>query len=201
VPKYRPLPTLDRLSELLKIVEIPEDKYGEWSGLVWKVRRGGKANAGSVAGSPSPDPTNPDRVDWVVRVDGVLYYASRVIYFMAYGKDPGDVEVDHEDQNWLNNNAWNLRLDVAGDIQQVNSPMQRNNTSGVVGVVWYKEGRKWRAKVKEKHLGYFTCKIEAAHVVNEKWKELGWLEIGRKPCDLETIACDCEKCYPAGKTT
>ena len=135
----------------------------------------------------------------------MAYYASRVIYYMTYGEDPGDVEVDHEDQNPLNNNAWNLRLDVDGGIQKVNTGIYRNNTSGVVGVYWYKKTRKWQAyvriKPKLKHLGYFTCKIEAARVVNEKWIELGWPEMGRKLNDLETIACSCEKCYPAGKTT
>jgi hypothetical protein len=192
------MPPLERLNELFEVVEIPEDKFGKWSGLVWKVRRGGKANAGSVAGTPSPHSGDQDRVDWRVKVDGADYLASRVIYYMAYREDPGDVTVDHEDQNWLNNNAGNLRLDVDGDIQDVNKPMYRNNTSGVVGVYWNKATGKWHAQVRFKgkdiYLGLYACKIEAACVVNEKWIKLGWDKLGRKLNDLNQIRCDCGKC-------
>jgi hypothetical protein len=198
MPKFRPLPPLERLNELLEFVEIPEDKYGEWSGLVWRVNRGGKARAGSVAGTPKPHSKNPDRIDWKVGVDGVQYVASRVIYYMTHREDPGDAEVDHKDRNPLNNNARNLRLDVNGDIQKVNSPIRRNNTSGVMGVNWHKDRRKWMARVrvedKHKYLGLFTCKIEAARVVNQKWIELSWIEKGRKLNDLSQISCDCSKC-------
>lgn len=197
MPNHRPLPPLARLNELLEVVEIPPDKYGTWSGLVWKVRRGCR-RAGSVAGNPQPTLRNSNRVDWVVGVDGVKYLASRLIYCMARGEDPGDVQVDHEDQNWLNNNAWNLRLDVDGGVQPVNRSTQRNNTSGVVGVGWHKTARKWTAQVgienKLKYLGLFTCKIDAARAVNEEWHKLGWLELGRKPNDLSRVSCDCSKC-------
>lgn len=194
---YRPLPPLERLNELLEVVEIPEDKYGVWSGLIRKVSRGGK-RAGSVAGTLHPDSKNPNRVDWVLDIEGIKYVASRVIYYMTYGKNPGDIQVDHIDQNCLNNNAWNLRLDIDGSIQQVNSPPYRNNTSGVVGVHWQKATGKWRAQVrikdKQKHLGRFTCKIEAARVVRDKWIELGWHELGRELPDLNKIECECSDC-------
>jgi hypothetical protein len=196
--KFNPLPPIERLNELLEVVKIPEDKYGVWSGLVWKVQRNNYVKAGSMAGSPSPDKNNPNRVNWRVRVDGIEYLASRVIYYMTRGEDPGDVQVDHEDQNWLNNNAENLRLDVNNSIQKVNSPMYRNNTSGVVGVYWEKATGKWAAKVrfkgKLKNLGRYTCKIEAARVVQDKWIELGWHELGRKLPDLAEVQCDCSCC-------
>jgi hypothetical protein len=83
MPNHRPLPPFERLHELLEVVEIPADKYGVWSGLVRKVSRGNQL-AGSVAGHPDPNANNPDRIDWVVRVDGAYYYASRLIYYMTY---------------------------------------------------------------------------------------------------------------------
>ena len=199
--KFRPLPTLDRLNELLEVVEIPEDKFGKWSGLVWKINRGRTAKAGSVAGTLQPDPRLVNRRDWRVKIDRVSYLVSRIIYYMVQEQNPGYLEIDHEDQNWLNNNSCNLRLDNTGRIQQVNRPAQRNNVSGVVNVNWHRIRKKWQAQVDGEYLGLFACKVEAAHVVNEKWRELGWLELGRKLNDLETIACDCGKCYPAGKTT
>lgn len=198
MPKYRPMPPLERLNELLEVVEIPPDKYGIWSGLVWKVRRNSNAKAGSVAGSPHPHSNNPDRVDWMVRVDYVEYMASRVIYYMTHGEDPRNIQVDHKDKNWLNNNAWNLRLDIDGNIQQINRPKQRNNTSGVAGVHLYKPSGKWVARVpiegKRKNLGYYTCKIEAARAVRDKWIELEWNKLGRELPDLESISCDCGTC-------
>ena len=136
------MPPLERLNELLEVVEIPPDKFGKWSGLVWKINRTGKAKAGSVVGTLVPASNNPDRVDWRFSLSYVSYFASRVIYFMTYGEDPGDAEVDHKDQNWLNNNAWNLRLDVDGSIQKVNKAIQRNNTSGAVDVCWHKQFKK-----------------------------------------------------------
>jgi hypothetical protein len=194
---HRPLPPLERLDELFEVVEIPPDKYGEWSGLVRKLSRGGK-RAGSIAGSPLSSSSNPDRVNWLVGVDGSYYYASRVIYYMVYREDPGDVQVDHKDQNWLNNNARNLRLDVDGSVQPVNKPTYRNNTSGVVGVCWHKATRKWAAqamiKGKRKHLGLFTCKVEAARVVRDKCIEMGWHKKGRKLPDLDKVQCDCGRC-------
>jgi hypothetical protein len=197
MPKYKSLPPLERLNELLEVVEIPEDKYGKWSGLVWKVSRGGR-QADTTAGTRNPSSNSPDRTDWRVHVDGVYYYASRVIYYMTRGEDPGDAQVDHEDQNWLNNNAWNLRLDTDKSIQKVNVPTRRDNTSGVVGVYKHKASGKWKARVwikgTRKALGYFTCKIEAARVVRDKWTELGWDKLGRKLPKLDEIKCDCNRC-------
>lgn len=191
------LPPLERLNELLKIVEIPEDKYGVWSGLVWRVRRG-RQRAGSLAGNLQQNSRTSERKDWKIGVDGVLYFASRIIYYMTTGEDPGDSEVDHIDQNWLNNNAWNLRLDVDGSIKEVNRPKRRDNTSGVVGVSWHKLRGKWRAQVNEngkrKNLGRFTCKIEATRVVNDKWIEMGWDKKGRELNDLESVECSCDCC-------
>ena len=201
MPKSRPLPPLERLNQLLKVVEIPENKLGEWSGLVWKVNRRGPARAGSVAGHLQQASCSQKRKDWTVGVDGVLYYASRVIYYMTTGEDPGKAQVDHIDQNWLNNNLWNLRLDIDGNVQKVNIPKRRDNTSGVVGVCWDKLTGKWKAQVQEngkrKYLGHYNCKVEAARVVNDKWIEMGWDKKGRELNDLESIECSCKCCVRA----
>lgn len=198
MPKYKPLPPLERLHELLEVVQIPPEKYGIWSGLVWKVKRNGTKGVGGVAGTPHRDPNNPDRVNWTARIDGTDYYVSRVIYYMTRNKDPRDAQVDHEDQNWLNNNVWNLRLDIDGSIQMVNVPIRRDNTSGVIGVNWNKTAKKWQAAVqikdKRKHLGYFTCKVEAARVVRDKWIELGWDKKGRELPELDKVQCGCSRC-------
>ena len=195
--KHKPLPPIERLNELLEIVPIPKSQFEIQSGLVRKVRRGGTARAGSVAGTKRPDSKTPSRFDWRVEVDGRLYYVSRVIYFMANGVDPGELEVDHEDRNPMNNNVENLRLGTEL-IQKNNRGSQSNNKSDANGVTWDKNAKKWRARLTYKgadfYLGRHTCKIEAARVVNAKILELELDKIGKTLHDLEALNCDCNTC-------
>lgn len=147
-----------------------------------------------MAGTKKPDPRKPDRFDWAVEVEGKKYLASRVIYLMASGVDPGEFEIDHEDRNSLNNNVGNLRLFTSSP-QQHNRKPPSSNTSGAVGVHW--DNGKWRARLWHEgehfYLGRHTCKIKAAHAYNNKVIELGLDKIGKPLNDLEAIACDCKK--------
>ena len=49
--------------------------------------------------------------------------------------------------------------------QAINRRMKKNNTSGYVGVIWHKRGRKWDANIRinntHKHIGSFKTKEEA----------------------------------------
>ena len=45
-----------------------------------------------------------------VFVSGKRYYASRVAWKMVYGQDPGEMDVDHIDNDRANNSLANLRL-------------------------------------------------------------------------------------------
>ncbi|WCZ56789.1 putative HNH endonuclease [Salmonella phage Kenya-K30] len=81
-------------------------------------------------------------------------YTHRVVFFLAYGYWPK--EVDHKDRNRRNNAPSNLR---EGD-RKVN--MQNRNVKG-----WdlHKPSGKWRARIsvdgKVKSLGYFFTEEEA----------------------------------------
>lgn len=78
---------------------------------------------------------------------------------------PKDMVVDHINHNRLDNRKENLRICT----QQQNT-LNRNktskNTSGIVGVWWYKQTNKWAAQIQVNsariHLGYFNTKEEAA---------------------------------------
>jgi len=195
--KHIALPPVERLNELLEIVPIAPSQFKIQSGLVWRVKRNGTKGIGSVAGSKVPNLKTPGRFDWRVKVDGRQYYVSRVIYFMANGVDPGEFEVDHKDQNPMNNNVDNLRL--GGDsLQQHNQGTYSNNTSGAVGVSRHKSTRKWKAVInnsqKETYLGLYICKIEASLAYNNKVIELGLDKIGKPLNDLETLECNCAQC-------
>lgn len=78
-----------------------------------------------------------------------------------------DNMVDHIDRNKINNRRHNLRVtDRIGNSR--NKGIQSNNTSGVVGVHWHKQNKKWYAHIvinkKEIFLGLFTDLAEAKAV-------------------------------------
>lgn len=66
-------------------------------------------------------------------IDGKNYSLSRVIYQMTHGDLTTDYEIDHIDNNKMNNNPNNLRK-VSTKLNSRNRPMAASNTSGVQGV-------------------------------------------------------------------
>jgi len=181
--KMKPLAvTYERCHELLEICEPSPLRLEKESGLKWRVNRRGTAKAGSWAGYVCENKQRGKILKvWMVRIDGKIYQASRIIYFMAHGVDPYPMEVDHEDINSLNNNVDNLRL---GDpvLQGQNQSIRSTNKSGVKGVSWHKGTSKWVAQImvedKRKHLGYFATLKEAAEArnaaVRKYWPEEVW---------------------------
>ena len=91
------------------------------------------------------------------------YRTSRVVFAMTNGHWPKQ-QVDHEDQNKLNNSPDNLR-DIDQFENMKNGPLQRNNKSGHTGVSWNKNAHKWVAYIrhggKRLQLGYFHKKSDA----------------------------------------
>lgn len=94
----------------------------------------------------------------VIGADGGHYKAHRLAWLYVYGKFPDD-QIDHEDGNGLNNSISNLR-DVYNSGNQKNARLRSDNTSGVVGVNFYKPYGKWLARIRtgsgRKCLGYFA---------------------------------------------
>ena len=74
-------------------------------------------------------------------------------------------EVDHEDNNGLNNQRYNLRKGTKEDNQH-NQRLRPDNTSGLKGVHWCKTYRVWIAQIQSKgkriRLGEYKDKIKAA---------------------------------------
>lgn len=73
------------------------------------------------------------------------------------------LQIDHIDGNGLNNQKSNLRLVTRRQNLQ-NSHIKKS--SAFPGVLWYKQTKKWQAKIKisgrTRHLGYFKDELEAA---------------------------------------
>ena len=71
---------------------------------------------------------------------------------------PKGHEIDHKDQNELNNQKYNLRV-ITHSQNIFNVKLRNNNTSGVRGVYFETKKNKWYSKIevnyKHIHLGYY----------------------------------------------
>ncbi len=129
-------------------------------------RKGGRIQKGEVAGSDVNG-------YWAIRIDGHLYRANRLAWFYVHGEEPEDV--DHKDGDPMH--SWIDNLRAATHQQNLfNAKLSKANNSGVKGVSWKTDKKKWRARIKHNyvsiHLGYFTDFAEAERVVREKRIEL-----------------------------
>jgi hypothetical protein len=138
--------------------------------LFWRPRRAElfkTDNASKIWNSRFPDTeafTTPDKNGYL---RGTLYgkpFAShRVIWAMCLGEWP-DGQIDHVNGIPNDNRIENLRL-VNNLQNHKNRKLHRTNTSGVMGVTWYKRHAKWHAWIvvsgKRVHLGYFGAIEEA----------------------------------------
>jgi hypothetical protein len=88
----------------------------------------------------------------VGRIDGVKFYAHRVVYAMLHGAWPE--QIDHDNRDRGDNRPRNLK--AAGPVANSrNQPMRSGNTSGVTGVSWDSHRGRWSARIGHAHLGRF----------------------------------------------
>lgn len=77
---------------------------------------------------------------------------------------------DHRSRLKLDNRRTNLRPATSCQNNR-NASKRKDNTSGLLGVCWYKSYKKWRVQIcvnsKVRTLGYFDDKEEAARAYNE----------------------------------
>ena len=89
--------------------------------------------------------------------------------------EPKNMQIDHIDNNSLNNQRKNLRI-VSLKQNQMNRISQKNSTSDYKGVSWNPKNKKWVASIgfnrKTYYLGLFNNEKEAAKTYNNKAKEL-----------------------------
>ena len=137
-----------------KFILIPKD-IGDYiacskessTGLVWKVNQG-RAKKGQEAGTP-------DGKGYLqVKFKYHKYRNHRIVYFLNTGVDPEEKQVDHVDRDILNNKISNLRL-ATNSQNQFNTNKRKDNTSGVVGVYWFAQHKKWASSITEKKLSRF----------------------------------------------
>lgn len=102
--------------------------------------------------------------------------AHRISFELANGTIPEGTEIDHRCHNRACVNPSHLRIATTKQNVENHSGLNRNNKSGVRGVWWDKQHKKWRAVVghygKNVHVGLFLDLDEAADAVIEKRIEL-----------------------------
>ena len=133
--------------------QIFDYKDGE---LYWKINKA-SVKIGQKAGTL--DRQN-NRLQ--IQINNKFYKVHRIIFMMFYGYFPK--EIDHEDGNPANNKIENLR-DSTSSQNNYNQRLRKDNTSGVKGVSWDKQSRKWKARCwvnKKMHLIGFFDNIEQA---------------------------------------
>lgn len=156
-PVFPPL-TQARLKELLHY--DPETGH-----FTWRVTRGSKAPAGTVAGSPSRGYT-------LICVDQKLYKAHRLAFLYMLGSIP-DLDIDHVNRDRSDNRWVNLRPATSSE-NKFNAGPHRDCKSGHRGVHWFKPHQKWCARGmlrgKAHHIGYFE-ELADAVTASEAWRK------------------------------
>lgn len=134
--------------------------------LFWTVNKN-RARAGSEVCTPHPSGY------LAVQLDKVGYLVHRVIWCLVYGAFPESL-IDHRDLDKRNNLLNNLRLST-GSGNCCNSPLRKDNTSGVKGVNWHPRICKWQARVQinyKRSTNYFDSLKEAEAFVKSKRENL-----------------------------
>lgn len=153
--KFIPLPSQARLKELFD--------YNEETGeLSWKIAPHYLPYLlGQVAGSNSHGYR-------VIRIDGTLYKAHRLIWMFIKGQDPEHLTIDHINHNPSDNRIENLRLAT----QQEQSRYRPN----AVGAYIHRPTGRYRARIRIdgrlKSLGLYNTLEEASAVYHAKAREV-----------------------------
>jgi len=108
--------------------------------FTWIQRPTNRINVGDRAGCVRKDPRK--KTGYItIRINGVAYFAHRLVFLYMIGRFP-EMYVDHKDHNGLNNQWDNLR-EATSKENAKNVSLGINNKSGMLGVIWREDRRKW----------------------------------------------------------
>lgn len=118
-----------------------------------------------------------------VRFSGVTILAHRAAWVLSHGEWPADC-IDHINGDVADNRIGNLR-DCSRSANMRNQKLNSRNTSGVPGVSWNAQDKRWRARAYLNRrcvsLGSFRLKDDAIAARREAERRFGYHENhGRK---------------------
>jgi len=160
--KPNPLPPITYLQEMFKLDSTSP------SGLRWRKAPSSWTKVETIAGIQRTK-DHYWRVRWRYQGQNVDYMAHRIVYALQTKSDPGELFIDHINNDKDNNKP--LRL--ATKLQNSQNRNGRVNTSSKYkGVSFIKARNKWRATIRInkcfKHLGVFLTEEEAAFAYNKE---------------------------------
>jgi len=132
------------------IVLLDDENHEELSKYIWSILYGPNTSYARTS----------------IKENGIFkhYLMHRLIM-----NNPKGFEVDHIDNNGLNNQMSNLRL-VTHSQNQMNSHKYKDKTSKYKGVMWHKRDKIWEVQIKannkQHYLGRFENEIQAAIMYN-----------------------------------
>jgi hypothetical protein len=136
--------------------------YNPETGLFTWAKKGRAIVKGGIAGSKTVEGY------WQIKLGYSVYRAHRLAWYIVNSAWPEN-EIDHINGDRSDNRIDNLRVvDRAGNSQNRRKAMKNNFSSGLLGVSWHKQHKKWKAAImvnkKNRFLGYFDD-ANKAHAV------------------------------------
>ena len=99
-----------------------------------------------------------------IAIANTYYPAALLAWIYITGQDPGGI-IDHKNSDKLDDRFINLRPATHSQ-NHANIPKPKHNKSGIKGVFWNSQKRKWHARItidyKTKHIGFFDDIVDAA---------------------------------------
>lgn len=190
--KTIPLPSLTFLNEILYLDDSSP------TGLRWRKTRGGKAQAGSIAG------TKHNQGYWSISITTDkqrMYLCHRIIYYMRTGEDLNGKYIDHVNGERSNNKELRSCQHKENIYNQRKMPgnKYRKYTSKFKSVSWDSFKKKWKAQISingcNKNLGRYPTELAAAQIYNQAALE----HYGDFACINDLSEYGCDSCGLAGK--
>lgn len=139
-------------------------RYDEATGkLTWDAQRG-RAKAGDCAGAR-------DHKGYViVRVDGRIYKAHRIVWLMKTGSWPAG-EIDHINGVKDDNRFANLRdVTHAENAQNLHRAQRRNRSCGLLGVTFDRFTGRWKAQLQVNGRRYQIGRYDTAEQAHAAYR-------------------------------
>ena len=147
------------INELKEILD-----YDPNTGIfTWKVNIAKNKFAGSIAGNVN------NNGYYVITLYRKTYSAHRLAWFYVYGNWPIK-DIDHINGNRIDNRIINLRECNQSENQQ-NRKINKNNSSGYIGVSYHKKEKKWRSRIKVNNKLINLGSFDTPELAHEKYLE------------------------------